>query len=400
MTALVLVALLAAEATPQFEQRGFVETRLSLFPEKAPNDRAQAVGEAIWRHEASYETGAGWKFFGAVESRTDTHKQTARDWHWTADDRTIRRPAFALRRLSAQYRKGIFTFEAGRQFIRWGKADLLNPTDRFAPRDFLNVLTNDYLGVTGVRMTWEKRGNSLDTVWVPRFTPSRTPLLDQRWVALPAGVSLVDEGARYPGGSQFGARFNHVGRGYEASAMAYEGVNHLPLIDARLRRQGIGVQRFYPHLRLYGGDVAVPLKWFTVKAETAWFTSRHQRYDEFVQYVVQLERMSGEWLFVGGYAGEVLTQRRNVLDFAPDRGLARTFLGRAAYTIDPNRSLALETAVRQNGRGAYGKVEYAQAFGGHWRLLTAYVLIRGDLADFLGQYRRNSHLLLTIRYSY
>ena len=30
--------------------------------------------------------------------------------------------------------------EAGKQLIRWGKTDILNPTDRFAPRDFLTVL--------------------------------------------------------------------------------------------------------------------------------------------------------------------------------------------------------------------------------------------------------------------
>ena len=37
------------------------------------------------------------------------------------------------------------TIEVGRQLVRWGKADILNPTDRFAPRDFLNVVHNEYL---------------------------------------------------------------------------------------------------------------------------------------------------------------------------------------------------------------------------------------------------------------
>ena len=402
MTILAIALCLAAETSAGvgFQQRGFIDSRLSAFPQAGSNDRARLVGETVWRHEASFETNAGWKFFSAVEARTDSHHQTARTWNWTADDRTIRRPAFALRRLSAQYHKGWMTLEVGRQFIRWGKADLLNPTDRFAPRDFVNVLTNDFLGVTGTRLTIEKSGNSLDAVWVPRFTPSRTPLLDQRWVSLPPGIALNDLGARYPGGSQFGLRFNHVGRRYEASAMAYEGRNHLPLIDPSVTSRGFGVARFYPQLRLYGGDLAVPLRWFTVKTEAAWFTSRSPRFDEFVQYVVQLERMAGEWALVGGYAGEKVTTRRNVLDFAPDRGLARTFLGRAAYTIDASRSAAFELAVRQNGRGAFGKLEFTQSAGAHWRVLAGYVLIRGEVQDFLGQYRRNSHLLLTVRYSY
>ena len=76
-------------------------------------------------------------------------------------------------------------------------------------------------------------------------------------------------------------------------------------------------------------------------------------------YVVQLERQSGEWIFVGGYAGEVVTIRRASLTFAPDRALTRAIIGRASYTIDSNRTVAFEGAVRQNGDGLFGKVDYS-----------------------------------------
>ena len=40
------------------------------------------------------------------------------------------------------------TAEFGRQIIRWGKTDILTPTDRFAPRDYLSsVVDSDFLGV-------------------------------------------------------------------------------------------------------------------------------------------------------------------------------------------------------------------------------------------------------------
>jgi hypothetical protein len=42
----------------------------------------------------------------------------------------------------------------------------------------------------------------------------------------------------------------------------------------------------------------------------------------------------------------------------------------------------------------------SQAFGQHWRATVNATLIRGDLTDFLGQYRQNSHLMLVIRYSF
>jgi hypothetical protein len=153
-------------------------------------------------------------------------------------------------------------------------------------------------------------------------------------------------------------------------------------------------------MRMYGGDAAIPLKGVTVKAEAAYFTSTTKLEDEYALFVVQVERQAGEWFFIGGYAGQAVTEHRSMLDFAPDRGLTRAFLGRAGYTIDTNRSVALETAVRQNGQGVWAKLEYSQAFGAHWRATAALTLIRGDESDFLGQYRRNSHAMLALRYSF
>lgn len=151
---------------------------------------------------------------------------------------------------------------------------------------------------------------------------------------------------------------------------------------------------------MYGGDAAVPLRWLTLKGEAAYFTSSTRTADEYALYVVQLERQAGEWVFVGGYAGQAVTNRRTMLDFAPDRGLTRAVLARAAYTIDANRSAALETAVRQNGEGMWLKGEYSQAFGQHWRATAGFAWIRGAVSDFLGQYRRNSHAFLVVRYSF
>jgi hypothetical protein len=118
-------------------------------------------------------------------------------------------------------------------------------------------------------------------------------------------------------------------------------------------------------------------------------------------YGRQLEKQSGEWFLVGGYAGEAITKRGSrIATFAPDRGLTQTFLGRAGYTLDANRSVAFEAAVRQNGDGFWAKAEYSQALGQHWRVTLNVTGIAGEISDFLGQYRRNSHSLLIVRYSF
>jgi hypothetical protein len=399
--AVLLVTLLAQ----QFEQRGFIENRAVVYPQTTPADSGRVVDEILFREEASYRLASWLRVSGGFDARTDTHRQTLREWALDADDRTIQRPAFSVRRLSATIHRDKVTAEIGRQLIRWGKTDILNPTDRFAPKDYLSsVVDTEFLGVTAARVTYESGGNTVDLVWQPWFTPSRTPLLNQRWAALPAqaaGVSVQDAGARYPGGSQVGARWNHIGSGYEYSLCVFDGYQNLPTFDAVFLpvSQSVTVTRTYPRLRLYGGDAAVPLRWATVKGEAAYFTSSTPGAEEYALYVIQIERQVKEWSFVGGYAGSVVTRdAASPLAFAPDRGFAKSFVGRAGLTIDANRSLAIETAVRAGG--SFVRFEYSQLFGQHWRATGGIAWIRGNMDDFLGQYRRNSYGSLAIRYSF
>ncbi|MBL8231157.1 MAG: hypothetical protein JNL98_21875 [Bryobacterales bacterium] len=402
---LILFLFAGSLFAQNFTQRGYLETRGLFFPQTVQGDSSRAIGEAIFRWDVSYKLNENWKLNGMIDTRTDTHRQVEREARIDWQDRSLQRPALSLRRFSTSYSKKGLTVEIGKQFIRWGKADILNPTDRFAPKDFLEVINFDFLGVLAARATYERGGETFDFVYTPRMTPSRAPLGNQRWVVIPqelGTIPVTDLGNVYPGAGQVGFRWNHIGRGYEVSGSFFEGFNHLPSIAPEIVSLpiSVNVRRVFPRLRFYGADAAVPLPWFTVKGEAGYFTSSDRQTDEFLLYVIQLERQQGEWSFVGGYSGEYVTEQRNPFFFAPDRGVARTFLGRTGYTIDANRSVALEAAVRQNGDGGYLKGEYSQAFGQHWRATAGFVLLRGTAQDFFGQYRRNSHALLTIRYSF
>ena len=405
-----LLALLTAVCTgvqaQSFSGRGFFEMRNFVYPQTAPSDKGRLVSEELLRLEGVWKPRKGIQIHAGFDARFDSHRQFERAARLDLADRGTLRPALSARRGSVILNKGGLTFEGGRQFIRWGKADLLNPTDRFAPKDFLNVLNSDFLGVTAARATYERGSNTFDAIYQPLFTPSRGPLINQRWVVLPAelqAIPVVDLGARYPGRGNAGARWNHLGKGYEFSLSAFDGYNHLPLFQGGQRTTpqfAVTLERYFAQMRMYGGDVAVPLRWFTVKGEAAYFTTRTPTADEYALYVIQLERQTGEWVFVGGYAGQAVTRRRAELDFAPDRGLAKTFLGRASYNLDANRTVSFETAVRQNGAGMYGKWEYTQAMGNHLRVTGNFTLLRGRADDFLGQYRRNSNMQVILRYSF
>jgi len=170
MTELLLLALLAQN----FEQRGFIENQALFYPQTAPNDSAHAVDQAAIRWEASYKVAPWLKLSGALDARADTHRQVDRTAQLNLDDRTTQRPALSLREFNATIHKGKVTAEFGRQIIRWGKTDILTPTDRFAPKDYLSsVVDSEFLAVPAARITIAGANDSLDAIWQPWFTPSR-----------------------------------------------------------------------------------------------------------------------------------------------------------------------------------------------------------------------------------
>lgn len=407
VTAAALAVLLgyAAAAAQAIEHRGFVEGAAFAFPHPAPNDATQAFADLLAREDVVIKPATWFQFAGGVDLRANSHDQVADEWSADWFDRGIRRPRLSIRRLSATFAHGPFALDLGKQFIRWGKTDILAPTDRFAPRDFLNGVDSELLPVTAVRAAVQFGANTIESVWVPRFTPSRIPLVQQRWAVLPAappGVVVTERAPTFPSRPQAGVRWVHTGARLDYSLSVFDGFNHLPgfasALDAAATPPELEIVRVYPRIRTYGVDAAVPLRWLTVKGEAAYFESAVQ--DEYILYVLQVEVQRGQWVLVGGYTGEVVTRRRELTTFAPDRGMSRAIVARVSRTIGTNRSFDVEGAVRQTGEGAYGRARYSHGFARHWRATLAVVGIGGQADDFLGQYDLNSHAVLTVRYSF
>lgn len=411
----IAVVLSGLWCAPAFAQGsgapGFIEAKGNLFPRLTPRDGTQTVADGLWRQEGIV-TPASWvRLTAGVDVRFNTHDQVEDEWQIDWKDRGVRPSHLTVRRLAATVTAGRVTFDVGKQLIRWARADVLNPIDRFAPRDFMNVIDTDFLPVTGVRTSVDLGPETFEVVWVPRLTPSRMPLLGQRWTVLPpeaAGISITDSGFRFPDRHQAGARWRHTGGRVEAGLSFVDGFNHLPEIEVRpldARGASVALTRVFPRIRSYGVEFAIPTRWIALKGEGSYFTSPDEDFEEYGLYVLEIERQVGEWLLTAGYAGDTRDSGRGIRDagriaFDPERGLARSLIGRVSYTVDPRRAIALEAVTRQDGAGIYLKGEYSQGIGEHWRATFKQIIIAGEEDDFIGQFGRNSHFLVALRLSF
>ena len=256
---------------------------------------------------------------------------------------------------------------SGKQFIRWGKSDIVVPTDRFSPRDYLTVIDAPFLAVTGLRGTAQfaelhGRGCVGAAAHAQPDASVDATMGRSKPPNVAAAVPIVEAPTAFPRGAQTGVRFGQIADRLEYSASFYDGFNHLPDFHvsgpeaaSRRPRDRTCVPAHSELRRRCGRSAAVV---HDQGGELPTSRRHRRRRTNMCLYVLQLERQRGEWVFLGGYTGEVATRERSPLSFAPDRGLSRSIVARASCTIDANRRVEFESAVRQNGDGVYAKAEY------------------------------------------
>ena len=158
----------------------------------------------------------------------------------------------------------------GEQRITWGKADGINPTDFFTPRDYTVLQpkeTDQRLSVPAVRADVAlAEGLTLSLVGQPFFISSQLPA--------PAGVPLTN---RPPGdfSPQAGARLSSAGASIDWSVSVFHGYLKLPLVGAELVAGKPAVFYYYPTLDAAGADFAHNFGPWGFRAEAAWLEPHH-----------------------------------------------------------------------------------------------------------------------------
>ena len=398
-------ALACVAQTGRWSGRGFLENRTLFYPHEGQTDDTQSIDELFLRYEATFRLSDSWLVVGGVDAQADTHDQVERSWHVSWDDRGLSRPALALRTASLQYTHGPFRIEAGKQILHWGVMDLLPTTDRFAPRDYLSPSGSDYLGLWAVRAVLDTGPRSLELIYSPRFTPSRAPLQDQRWLMLPALSPLFTyrfRGVEYPGGPQLGARYHQVRSPFEYSLCFYEGFDSLPALPSQTNfiRRIVDYRAIYPKIRMLGADFTLPWRGLLWKAESSYVMSPSPYSHNVWTYAVEAEKAWNRLQLSAGYVGEFVTDDRSFTAVPIDRALRKSFHGAVNYALTPRQTLSAEWYLRQSASAFITRAVYARKLIGPLQASLGWNWIAGEKDDPIGRYYVDSFLSLQFRYSF
>src|SRR5262245_517080 len=125
LCAAAFVLWAAATAGAQaVSERGFVQLQGVAFPQTAPNDPRTEIGDVLVREEVFLRPAHWLELAGGLDVRANSYGQVEDTFRLDYEDRGVLRPRAAVRRLSGTISAGRLTLDVGKQFIRWGRADV------------------------------------------------------------------------------------------------------------------------------------------------------------------------------------------------------------------------------------------------------------------------------------
>lgn len=265
---------------------------------------------------------------------------------------------------------GSVDVRAGRQFVSWGRADALNPTDYFGAQDYSDVLDADQeaLAQDAISLTWYLGDVFVEAVWAPLLRPSFLPAPGSRWWpsgpgAAPEGIDLGEARFLSGGKGALGVRSSATFRGWDTSLSLYRGPWSLPALGPAGPSAAFPLAPDVPGLWAVGADAATVIGGVGVHGEAAAYTFRTAGQgvpgldQPFLRYV-----LGGDYVVRGLPGDRPLSLLAEWAQDVPLRALSSPW-----STLDLNhvfRGSLLARADLQVTDDTRARVEGARAFGG------------------------------------
>ena len=166
----------------------------------------------------------------------------------------------------------------GKQKIVWGKGDGVFITDIVSPLDLSQFLTLEFdeirLGVTAAKFDWYAGAFTFEGIWIPVFSPSRTPDADSPW-----NVKGMVPDADVPGmnleNSEGFAKISYMGSGIDVELMGGYMWDDVPTINQVIPAPTPTASAVYNRVGLVGGSFSTDVFGLIFRGEGAFYIDKN-----------------------------------------------------------------------------------------------------------------------------
>ena len=329
------------------------------------------------------------------------------------------------------YSSSKYRITAGKQVYSWGVSDTYKPVENLNPFDLVDLPTGRKMGVYSLGATgfWDKF--TLDTVFVPWFTPSRLPKNDNRWSGSnQAQISQLSSLLGYtpivsPGGRdlpsstldnvQGGARLasSSLIPGWDLGLTFIQGIDPIGALEANLGAPPVvGLRQVFQKFREYGGTVSTTYGSAEFHTEVAYRDTVDNAYDDdFVEYVGGVNYtfynfpLVEQMRLVAEYAGESVVSSKETNNFIVDTGqyirpFKSSFLGSAEFKFTEETQFTLSSAYNFNGQDYYLQPKLSHKFYSGLQLEAGVDIMEGSPDSFFGRWDRSDRFFLISTYAF
>jgi hypothetical protein len=329
-------------------------------------------------------------------------------------------PSGRLRELYWRQSAGSLDVRLGSQWILWGRADAINPTDYLAPRDFTLLMIEDNeqrFGNLAANAVYHWREYSAQAVWIPKIHSHVIPLPPRPGVT----YASIDPARR----DNWALKLDRTGGGLDGSLSYYEGDDPLPdLAIGGLTASGLQARLANHRTRMAGADFSATVGPYVLRGEAAWTRpadAGSERFDrKRPQFfgVIGGERAFGETFNVNlQYFAQRVAGFRSP-DTIPDP-IAQAVAWQQAQVSNQTSSFQHGMTLRLAWRwandtwqaetsGVYSftssahvwRARLEHAFDDHWRMSVGFDRFGGPEHTLFGMLKDNSTVCGELRYSF
>ena len=407
-------ALLAALAVPAAARAsdfgGEIELRADGYPEGEPALQGWFQGVVTYSaHPAS------WCFVRiGLLVEADTHGDISRDDLYQDDDRNILRSPTRFRDLLVGFRRSGVTLELGKQRLTWARATFINATDNLTPRDWTDPLNEERLSPWAARLTVERGRFAGEVVLVPRYAPSRLPVLGERWFPVePSTVGGFAVEASWGQDAfppvtwstlQGAARFSYRGAHGEGSISWFRGYDDAPVVTPVLGTPDpiagtipVALDRSAARLEVTGADGEVLVGSWVLRGEAGYFHYGADEVDGYALYQVEAQWTRGSWQAIVGWGDSIGGEPSEATPTALDLGYLPAAFVRVTYGEATGWNVAADAVIGAQDVDAFVRLSGSYPFAGHYRVGGEVDLIRGDAGTFFGRWADNDRATVFVR---